>query len=265
MDVLSELAPNYTPYRYGFNNPVFWQDRTGLFENWYDAVQYMLDNDFTRTIFRSEHSDNLVIGGTGEYLGRFWENFYETSYTPIEVGNGGGSGGGGSTSNSGGSDHKGLMFTEFAYSVAGAYGEAAGKSGKYTQTNGNTGNFNDRSYNRLSKNAKAHYNFTKNLRYLKKAGTVATVVSGTIDVSNGIIQDYRNYQATGHTNGQHTVTASVKVGTGVAVGWAAGAATGALLGSSVPVLGTIAGAVVGGIAGYYASEAAGSYMNSVYE
>jgi len=33
MDMLSELAPNQTPYRYGFNNPVFWQDKTGLFES----------------------------------------------------------------------------------------------------------------------------------------------------------------------------------------------------------------------------------------
>ncbi|MFA5670646.1 MAG: DUF6443 domain-containing protein, partial [Balneolaceae bacterium] len=33
MDMLSELAPNQTPYRYGFNNPVYWQDKTGLFES----------------------------------------------------------------------------------------------------------------------------------------------------------------------------------------------------------------------------------------
>src|SRR5690606_1014807 len=98
MDALGEIAYDLTPYRYGFNNPVFWQDRTGLFENWYEAIQFMLDNGFTGTIFRSEHSDNLVIGGTGEYMGRFWENFYETSYTPIEVGQGGGSSGGGSAS-----------------------------------------------------------------------------------------------------------------------------------------------------------------------
>ena len=28
MDALSEMAPNYTPYRYGFNNPIVWQDET---------------------------------------------------------------------------------------------------------------------------------------------------------------------------------------------------------------------------------------------
>src|SRR5690606_7654507 len=38
MDILSEMAPDHTPYRYGFNNPVFWQDAVGLFES-YGAAQ----------------------------------------------------------------------------------------------------------------------------------------------------------------------------------------------------------------------------------
>ena len=42
MDALSELAPNYTPYRYGFNNPIFWSDATGLFES-YGAAQRWID------------------------------------------------------------------------------------------------------------------------------------------------------------------------------------------------------------------------------
>ncbi|WKW46709.1 RHS repeat-associated core domain-containing protein [Myroides sp. JBRI-B21084] len=32
MDALSELAYNHTPYRYGYNNPIFWSDPTGLYE-----------------------------------------------------------------------------------------------------------------------------------------------------------------------------------------------------------------------------------------
>ena len=31
-DALSELAPMHTPYRFGFNNPVYWSDPTGLYE-----------------------------------------------------------------------------------------------------------------------------------------------------------------------------------------------------------------------------------------
>ncbi len=32
IDALSELAYNHTPYRYGYNNPIFWSDATGLYE-----------------------------------------------------------------------------------------------------------------------------------------------------------------------------------------------------------------------------------------
>lgn len=33
VDPLAELAPDWTPYRYGFNNPVYWSDPTGLYED----------------------------------------------------------------------------------------------------------------------------------------------------------------------------------------------------------------------------------------
>ncbi|GIQ61423.1 hypothetical protein Flavo103_45580 [Flavobacterium collinsii] len=33
IDPLSELAPMHNPYRFGFNNPVYWSDPSGLFEN----------------------------------------------------------------------------------------------------------------------------------------------------------------------------------------------------------------------------------------
>lgn len=266
MDALSELAPNYTPYRYGFNNPVFWQDATGLFES-YGAAQSWIDKwGLTGAeISYNGYKGVYEISNEGYSFYQKGEDIVRSMYSmetglTFDIIKGGASRGGSSAS-----DSKSLTMTEFMYAVAGAYGEAAGKSGKYTQTNGNTGNFNDRSFKRLSQNAKANYNFTKNLRYLKKAGTAAAVVSGAIDLSNGIIKDYRNYEITGQTNGRHTVTATVKVGTGLAVGWAAGALTGAAFGSAIPVVGTVAGAIVGGVAGYYAGEAAGSYMNSVYE
>lgn len=33
IDVMSEMAPDWTPYRFAFNNPIFFGDPTGLFEN----------------------------------------------------------------------------------------------------------------------------------------------------------------------------------------------------------------------------------------
>ncbi|WCM40978.1 hypothetical protein MG290_08375 [Flavobacterium sp. CBA20B-1] len=42
IDPLAELAPDFTPYRYGFNNPVLFSDPSGLFETWYSARSYQL-------------------------------------------------------------------------------------------------------------------------------------------------------------------------------------------------------------------------------
>ncbi|WP_372474780.1 polymorphic toxin type 24 domain-containing protein [Capnocytophaga sp. ARDL2] len=47
IDLLSELAPNITPYRYGFNNPIYWQDRTGLFESEMEAKSFALRNNLS--------------------------------------------------------------------------------------------------------------------------------------------------------------------------------------------------------------------------
>lgn len=32
VDLLAEQAPDWTPYRFGFNNPIMFTDPTGLFE-----------------------------------------------------------------------------------------------------------------------------------------------------------------------------------------------------------------------------------------
>jgi len=90
MDVLSELAPNQTPYRYGFNNPVLFSDPSGLFETWDQAINFMLEHGMSGSIMRSDYDDTFVIAGSDEFKGRFWENFYETSYHPIVTGKDGG-------------------------------------------------------------------------------------------------------------------------------------------------------------------------------
>ena len=41
-DVLADLAPSMNPYRFGFNNPVFWSDPTGLYE--YDRNGNIVSN-----------------------------------------------------------------------------------------------------------------------------------------------------------------------------------------------------------------------------
>ena len=85
IDPLSELAYDHTPYRYGFNNPVFFSDPSGLFETWGQAISFMLEHGISGTIMRSDYDDTFVIAGSDEFSGRYWENFYETAYHPIVI------------------------------------------------------------------------------------------------------------------------------------------------------------------------------------
>lgn len=50
---MAEQAPNWTPYRYGFNNPIMFIDPTGLFETRSDARQYRRENGIDGKIQRN--------------------------------------------------------------------------------------------------------------------------------------------------------------------------------------------------------------------
>lgn len=53
MDKLSEMSHNITPYRFGFNNPVFWSDPSGLFETRKEAREYRRANGIEGRIQRN--------------------------------------------------------------------------------------------------------------------------------------------------------------------------------------------------------------------
>jgi len=60
MDALSEMAYDQTPYRYGFNNPVFWKDPSGLFETEKQAAKFLSDNGLNGSI---TYHDGMVENG----------------------------------------------------------------------------------------------------------------------------------------------------------------------------------------------------------
>ncbi|NDI99427.1 hypothetical protein GWA97_10115 [Flavobacterium sp. LaA7.5] len=254
MDRLSEMSYSITPYRFAYNNPVYWNDPTGLLEQNSENLEQCL------TCPNTPEFKPLIDDPNNTYFYDPETKQASLSLDEVVI----------STTRSNQSDSNspnGLEILDFSYNFAGDYGKELFDNGSYKQTNGNIGNFNDRPFKRLSKNAKARYGFAKDLKTLKKAGIVTTVILGSIEVSNGAIQDYKNYETTGSTDLKNTAVAGAKVGAGIAVGWAAGAATGAAIGSfiPIPIVGTLAGAIVGGIAGYYASEAAGNLVEKAYE
>jgi len=94
MDALSEMAYEQTPYRYGFNNPVFWKDPSGLFETEKQAAKFLSDNGLKGSISYNSNVNAYVITiEGGEFDG---DSYYEMdgkgSFLHAEIG--GGKGGG---------------------------------------------------------------------------------------------------------------------------------------------------------------------------
>src|SRR5690606_35193545 len=65
IDPLSELAYDFTPYRYGFNNPVVFSDPSGLFESYETAVEYRKSNKLFGATIEFDSDSNLwkIIDG----------------------------------------------------------------------------------------------------------------------------------------------------------------------------------------------------------
>src|SRR5699024_4513831 len=58
LDPLADVAPDWTPYRYGFNNPVKYIDPDGLFESRSDAKGWANENNIKTGFFRNHKIRN---------------------------------------------------------------------------------------------------------------------------------------------------------------------------------------------------------------
>jgi len=74
VDPLADHAPAWTPYRYGFNNPILYIDPDGLFESRDAALDYAKENDikirpesFIGKLFTSGSRSNIVEHSDGTF------------------------------------------------------------------------------------------------------------------------------------------------------------------------------------------------------
>ena len=61
VDPSSDFAPNLTPYRYGFNNPVLYKDPDGFFESRSEAKDYKKDHNLNGRVRRQEDGSLSLI------------------------------------------------------------------------------------------------------------------------------------------------------------------------------------------------------------
>jgi hypothetical protein len=266
MDPLTELAPMHNPYRFGYNNPVYWKDPSGLIEFEYDKkgnatsaktsnqeeIAAIMDffnqnegasvTELHTFVVENMQSENPTFAFDLEGVTVVGQSKKEKNETLENV----------------------IFFNDRLSDGADVLGEVKSKGGSFRLTNGGyNGNaispkYYGSNWNGGSTAGIKTYNVSKVLR---NGTIVTTVVLGAIEMGQGISQDYNNYQDNGYTNGKNTAVASGKVvggGIGAWAGAKGGAAIGAAFGSVVPIVGTGVGAIVGGIFGAFIGSEVGS-------
>ncbi|MEM1137772.1 MAG: AHH domain-containing protein, partial [Bacteroidota bacterium] len=61
VDALSEVAPDYTPYRFGFNNPILFSDNLGLFESRREARRYKKQSGLKGRVVKNRETGRFML------------------------------------------------------------------------------------------------------------------------------------------------------------------------------------------------------------
>ena len=273
-DRLSELAPMHNPYRFGFNNPVYWSDPTGLWEETKNGIRITNPDEIKSYLELAKNNPNatnnelikmIKFDQTGSFtqeLEAVTVKYDKKSETMDNLGKTNDVVGGIGDYLDKGTKYKGGSFAIWnSTSTARAFDGIKYNELKFRYSLTNTG------FNQYTGKG------VKVAKVLKKGSIVATVVLGTIEVGQGVAQDYENYENTGYTNGKNTAVASASVAGGVAGAWAgaeAGAAIGAGVGAWFAGIGAVPGGIVGGIVGgfiggYTGSEVSETAVEKAYE
>ena len=265
-DKLSEEAPMHTPYRFAFNNPVFWSDPTGLYE--YDSNGNLVLKNKNEIAFYNDYMKN------GGNVNNFETALQDAGYgidlqeaTVKAI----------SKESDNTLENIGLMNDRIGDSadILSATKNKGGSISFWTKTIDNRAfdgiNYGEIRASYYANNWKGNrYRKTYNISKVLKRGTiVTTAVLGTIEIGSGVSQDYQNYQNTGYTDGKNTAVATASVAGGVA-GGIGGAAIGAAVGVWFGGVGAAPGALIGGIIGgalgsWGGSELAESAVQKAYE
>ena len=299
MDRLAEMTPNWTPYRFAFNNPVVFADPSGLSESkgnigadgltneqWlaqnrpkdspYAQILQIEKDMMARGVYRDTETGtySLTKPKTGRFKRTFLYNEFSdqmnTSLTtdlsplilkPIYMYYAEDDGYGYDFNNS----NSALDI------IGGIYGGLQGMTSSQRYWLGNNGKYYSNSWggNRYTGSRTGAFKAASNYKLASRAIVISSVLLGGY-------MTYEGYVADGGQFGYNAKMAAASSAGSIAGGWA-GAQAGAFIGAEIGALfggfGAIPGAVIGGViggfgfgmaGGYYGSQLGGSAVNYYY-
>lgn len=271
IDPFSAVIPGVTPYRFAFNNPIYFSDPSGLFEetNILATCPTCPKTGKYQPFIDDPNNTYVYDPKTGKVEKEI--QIQEVVLTGKK------------------SESNTTFYLDQFNGAIGTTGDWLAKNNKggsfgiWTTPIKNR-NFDGIQYNKLNiKYYNDGWKWSKSVKtygvakYLKKGSVVGQVILGGIEIGEGVAEDYNDYETKGETNGKNTAVASAKVATGIATGavtgyaigvgttWLASAFAGAAGGSIIPGAGTVVGFVVGAYVGYKASEYVGAKVEEAYK
>lgn len=203
VDKFAELAPSITPYRFGFNNPIYWSDAAGLFESREAAQAYYDEHVGYGEIGQNEDGIWYIDIGVGAIKANSNGGVYIISPYGIDIHIESGSQGGGGGSSSGASAQSSYGGHDSSagngMSGSGGSGGAGGTSGggrptatpvDWQKINTGIGAFGVGNgvktglIEYAGKTTELSKGTTNYLKFFKGAGVAGGMVSSTISISN---------------------------------------------------------------------------------
>jgi RHS repeat-associated protein len=267
VDDMAGHATSWTPYRYGFNNPLIYIDPDGLFETRAEAKEYRMEHGIRGRI--QEDSDGLfVIDDFRNNLSYFKDNSLDELKNVIGHGEDGViksvlvtpeesdfTAGAGMLLNGVGGFGQGMVQSGGSFRITDGASNANQLSIRYYQS-GWTGG---------SRAQITTYSMTRVGSNIGRGSIYGGIFLGAYNINEANILDGRSF-------GYNTQVTTAQTAGGIAGGWggakggaAMGAAIGLWFGGAGAVPGAIIGGVIGGVGGgWIGSEAARAAVNEIH-
>ncbi len=266
MDRFTMLSPDITPYRFAFNNPIYWSDPSGLYEVDDDGnIKVTSEFEIEALMSYLNNNEGASVDDISEHIFTSGEFVYDLDEVVITVGSSGSRSAAVSNitsqvnrasskissfngsivadpiTNANPNTSRGVDFASGAFTGVGRFSNPSSVVGVAMNAQVRGNNLSSRTINNLARTNQ----FARGTRALGRAAPAVSFGFALYDINNAIALDGNQF---GYNS---TITTFRSVGS-IAGGWAgaeAGAAAGAAIGVWFGGVGAVPGAIIGGIIG----------------